>query len=164
MGAVNVRTPVVLISLLAVLGLAAPATAAQDRHAGYYYPEVTSREVYKARAKVLDEADRKARIGFIVGMTETQGTLPYPPTYAVIAKGEEAEKMIIIGLDGESFRTLYRARAMLGRLTAQARSTTLFRRLAVEDYFTFFDLIRMLGFEQLTVSDGETYAHQVTFE
>lgn len=160
----KLRTPFVSTCLLAVLALAALPTAAADRHAGYYYPEVTSREVYKARAKVLDEADRKARIGFVIGLTEMQSALPYPPTYVVLAKGDDAEKMIIIGIDGESFRTLYRARAMLARLTAQARSTTLFRKLAVDDYFTFFDLVRMLGFEQLTVSDGETYAHQVRFE
>lgn len=160
----SLRAPVTLLCPLVALALMVALAAADDRHAGYYYPEVTSSEVYKARAKVLEEADRKARIGFIVGLTETQGALPYPPHYAVFAKGEEAEKMIIVGLDGESFRTLYRARAMLARLTAQARSTTLFRKLAVEDYFTFFDLIRMLGFEQLTVSDGETYAHQVTLE
>ena len=145
------------------LTLAWPGAAA-DRHAGYYYPEVTSSEAYRSRAQVLEQASRAARLSFIVGLTAAQGGRPHPPRYAIFAKGEEAQKLIIVGLDGESFRTLFRARAVLAQMTARARNTELFKSLEVEDYFTFFDLLRMLGFERLTVSDGETYAHQVDFE
>ncbi|MBT7757204.1 MAG: molybdopterin-guanine dinucleotide biosynthesis protein A, partial [Rhodospirillaceae bacterium] len=42
-----------------------------------------------------------------------------------------------------------------------ARASALFRNLAVEDIFTFFDLARMLGFERITVSDGKTYSHRI---
>ena len=41
--------------------------AAADRHEGYYYPTVTSRETYVARAITLPDSDRARRIGFIVG-------------------------------------------------------------------------------------------------
>jgi hypothetical protein len=151
---------------IAVVGLLLllPHARAADRHASYYYPEISSSEVYHSRSKVLEQADRKMRLDFIVGMAAAQAALPYPPSYAIFAKGDQAEKVIIIGLDGESFRTLYRARAMLAQLTAKARATELFRNLAVDDIFTFFDLLHMLGFERLTVSDGETYAHQVDLD
>lgn len=153
--------------LLAGLLLFATAdpVRAQDRHDNYYYPEVTSSEVYQARAQVLPNADRTMRVGFIVAQTtgQVQGR-PYPPRFAMFAKGEQAEKMIIIGLDDTSFATLFRARAVLAQMTSISRGTELFRSFAVEDYFTFFDLARMLGFTQITVSDGETYAHRVDLE
>ena len=155
-----------VIAVLAVLSLSAAARSvgAGDHHAGYYYPEVGSRETYNARARVQPEADRALRLGFIVAQTAAQATRPYPPRFAIFAKGEEAEKLIIVGLDGESFRTLYRARAVRAQLTARARGTEFFRKLAVEDIFTFFDLVRMLGFEQITISDGESYAHRIVLE
>lgn len=153
----------VLISLC----LAAPAVAQAadkdkgDHHALYYYPGITSSETYVARARTLDDASREKRIGFVVAHTLGQAQRPYPPRYALFAKGDKAEKLILIGLQDESFLTLYRARAVLAQMTALARSSDLFRTLAVEDYFTFFDLLKMLGFTQITISDGDTYAHQV---
>lgn len=158
------RIGIALLALLPLVAALAPAADAGDRHAGYYYPAVTSEEVYTARSRLLEGAGRKARIGFVIGMTAAQQQRPYPPRYAIFAKGDEAEKLIIVGLDAASFRTLFRARAVLAQLTAQARTSELFAKLAVEDYFTFFDLVHMLGFAQLTVSDGESYAHQVTFK
>ena len=71
------------------------------------------------------------------------------------------KKLIIVGLDQHSFATLFRARGVLAQLTAEARATALFRNLAVEDLFTFFDLARMLGFARITISDGRNYAHRV---
>lgn len=149
--------------MLAGFGAPAPA-GATDRHAGYYYPDVTSRETYIARAQELPQAGREMRIGFIVAQTLGQRERAYAPRYALFAKGQNAEKMIIVGLDNETFATLYRARAVLAQFTAVARSTEFFRNLAVEDYFTFFDLARMLGFEQITVTNGRDYAHQITLQ
>lgn len=153
-----------LIAVLAcVVGIAAPVSA-KDRHAEYYYPKVSSTEDYVARAQVLAEANRNMRIGFIVAQTLGQREAGYPPRFAIFAKGGEAAKLIIIGMGGGSFQTLYRARGVLAQLTAISRSTELFRELAVEDYFTFFDLARMLGFKQITISDGKTYAHRVNLK
>lgn len=150
--------------LAAALGCFAAPAVAKERHGGYYYPEISSSEDYVARARVLPRADRNMRIKFIVGQTLGQRDAEYPPRFAIFAKGEEAQKLIIIGLGGGSFATLFRARAVLAQLTAISRSTELFRELAVEDLFTFFDLIRMLGFEQITISDGKTYAHRVNLK
>lgn len=159
----RVSNPILrVLSFLFALGLALPALAAgDDRHEGYYYPAISSSEDYVSRAQVMPNANRDIRIGFIVAQTVGQGKQPYPPLYAMFAKGDEAEKLIIVGLDDASFATLFRARAVLAQLTAVARSTDLFRSLAVEDYFTFFDLVRMLGFTQITISDGRSYAHRI---
>lgn len=149
---------------LVLLCCAVGSVKADDRHAGYYYPDITSEETYVARAQLLPQASREMRIGFVVAQTVGQRDRAFPPRYALYAKGEHAEKMIIVGLDDDGFATLYRARGVLAQLTAIARSTEFFRNLAVEDYFTFFDLARMLGFEQITVSDGRNYAHRISLQ
>ncbi|MBT4490017.1 MAG: molybdopterin-guanine dinucleotide biosynthesis protein A [Rhodospirillaceae bacterium] len=155
------RFVLLMVFTLSLLPAGLAAAAGGERHTGYYYPAITSEEVFRARAPVTDTAGREMRVGFIVAQTKQQQKRAYPPRYAIFAKGDEAEKMIIVGLDGHSFATLYRARGVLAQLTASARASALFRNLAVEDIFTFFDLARMLGFERITVSDGKTYSHRI---
>ncbi|MDP6689958.1 MAG: molybdopterin-guanine dinucleotide biosynthesis protein A [Alphaproteobacteria bacterium] len=150
--------------LLCPLLTATPVAWAAENHAGYYYPAITSQEVYQARSPAMSSANRETRIGFVVAQTSGQRQLQYPPRFAMFAKGDEAEKLIIIGLDEHSFATLFRARAVMAQLTASARGSALFRNMAVEDLFTFFDLAKMLGFRQITVSDGRNYAHRIDLQ
>ena len=145
--------------LLQVL-LAVPA-GAQDRHEGYYYPEVTSNEMYHSRINTLPDSDRTRRIGFVTGVTAGQTERPYAPITAMFAKGSEAEKLILIGLQNGPLDTLYRARAVLAMLTATARTTAVFRDLDPQSQYTFLDLLKLLGFTQITVSDGKTWAHRI---
>lgn len=148
-----------------LLAAAASPARADDRHADYYYPTPQSSEVYEARAEVLPEASRRSRIAFVTHvMNEMIRKNPYPPQYAIFAKGGEAEKMIIVGLAGDSYDTLYRMRALLAMLTAVARTTPLFKEERVEDYYTYLDLCKMLGFKLLTVSDGKKFAHQIRID
>lgn len=138
--------------------------AAADRHEGYYYPTVTSREVYAARSVTLPDSDRARRIGFIVGLTRQQLAQDYPPEVAIFTKGAEAEKMIIVALNSNAISSLFQARAMLAQMTAVARSTEVFIQNRVEDTYTFLDLLKLLGYEQLTITDGHSYAHQYKIE
>jgi hypothetical protein len=55
-------------------------------------------------------------------------------------------------------------RAVLATMTAVARTMPIFVDNGVEDHFTFFDLAKILGFEQITVTDGDSFAHQVFLE
>lgn len=138
------------------------AVAQNDgRHSDYYYPEPTTSEVYKARVPVLSGSDRRRRIGFVTVMTNEMLKNPYPPQFAIFAKGAQAEKLIITGLIDNSYNTIYRARALFAMLTAVARNTQLFRGQKQADRYTFFDLAHLLGFEQITFSDGSTFAHQI---
>ena len=143
--------------------LAAPAVAA-DRHAGYYYPEPATSETYKARTLTLGEATREKRIGFIVTLTNQMLGRPYPPEFAVFVKGAEAEKMIIVALHDDYLDTLYRARALFALLTSVARSSRFITEHGLQDFVTFFDLAKLLGFSQITISDGDAFAHQVIIE
>lgn len=150
--------------LALVLAMAAAGARADDRHAGYYYPPPTSTETYEARALTLADSDRARRIGFVTLLTKQLLGQPYPPEFAVFAKGEDAEKLIIVGLQDGRLDTIYRARALFANLTAVARDSELFRDYGVEDLFTFFDLCKLLGFTQITISDGKAFAHQVTIK
>jgi hypothetical protein len=60
--------------------------------------------------------------------------------------------------------TIYRARGLLAMLTAVARTSDVFRHFQVEELFTFLDLLKMLGFTQITISDGKDFAHQIKIE
>lgn len=138
-----------------------PAEDDSDRHAGYYYPSPDSTETYVGRARPLAEADRRIRIGFVVGLEEQIAKGGQPIPYALFAKGGEAQKLIMVALVDGPLDTLYRARGVLANLTAQSRLLPVFRERGVEDLFTFFDLLVLLGYEQLTLTDGKTWAHQV---
>ncbi len=131
------------------------------RHAGYYYPEPTSGEIYVARTETWPETSRARRIGFVTALTQRQLGFAYAPPFAIFAKGDEADKMIIVALGDRGFRSLYQARGVLAQLTTVSRTSQIFRDLGVEDYFTFFDLAKLLGFQLITVSDGESFAHQI---
>lgn len=150
-------------AMIVTLSLVTPALA-QSRHEGYYYPKITSREVYVARSRTLDDANRQRRLEFVNGLTQLMSQLQYAPQYAIFAKGDEAEKLIIVGLHEGSFNTLFRARALIANLTAFARSAPLFKEFKVDDLFTFYDLAKLLGFDRITVSDGSRFAHQVTIQ
>jgi hypothetical protein len=143
--------------------LGAPPSSTESIHEGYYYPSISSREVYHARARPLGDSDRTRRLGFVTLMLGQQLDLHYPPQHILFAKGDDAEKMIILGF-GDSFATLYRARAVMAGMTALVRDTALFQELQVDDLFTFYDLATMLGFKEIVLSNGSSYAHRVSLE
>jgi hypothetical protein len=72
--------------------------------------------------------------------------------------------MIIVALNDSTFNTLYRVRGLLAQLTSIVRASDLFREMGVEDFFTFFDLAKLFGFTQITVTDGALFAHQINIE
>jgi len=138
--------------------------SAKDRHAGYYYPEPTSFETYKARARTLQESSRRNRITFVTNLSTDLLKRPYAPEFSIFAKGSRAEKLIIVSTRGDAYDTLYRARGLLARLTSIARVSPLFKKHKVDAFFTFLDLCKLMGFRQLTISDGRHFAHQFKIE
>lgn len=150
----------ILVAALCLVSAASSGFAA-DRHANYYYPTPQTSETYTARAQTLPESGRRSRIAFVTGLTNKMLQNPYPPEFVMFAKGAEAEKLIIVSVKADTYNTLYRMRALLATLTAVARVTQLFKQGAVQDYFTFFDLCKLLGFERITVTDGQDFAHRI---
>ncbi len=141
---------------------AMPAHAQQaDRHEGYYYPEAASQETYVARAKTMLDASRDRRLDFVNGLTASQLASPHPPTYVVFAKGDRADRLIVVSLVSGQLDTVFRARALLAQLTALARGTPLLQDYGVDNLFTFLDVLKLMGFTRITLSDGDKFAHQV---
>jgi hypothetical protein len=144
---------------------AAPAAkSTEDRYIGYYYPKPTSTEVFESQLQTLPNMDRAQRIQFTTVVS--QGTIQsaYRVPYAVFAKGEKADKMIIVGMQGNELNTVYRMRALLANMTTMARLSPFFQERTVAEDSTFFDLLKLLGFRELTITDGEKVTHQVTIK
>jgi hypothetical protein len=151
-----------LISVRPFMAEADDAVAAtDDNHAEYYYPAPQTTETYEARVQTLQESDRSRRIGFVTGLTKQLLSQRFDPGYAIFAKGDDAEKLIIVALEAGHFDTIYRARALLANLTAISRMTPFFQQYTLADQATFLDLLKLLGFKQVTVSDGDKFAHQI---
>ena len=141
--------------------VASSASFGQSRHEGYYYPAPNSEETYVARVDILPEASRRTRIAFVTGLTAQQSRSAYAPTYHLFAKGERAEKFILVSVESGKYATLYQLRALLAAMTALARNTPIFQDHAMPENLTFLDLCKLMGVEQLVVSDGAALAHRI---
>ena len=75
-----------------------------------------------------------------------------------------ADRLIIVGLQASEFSTIFRMRAVLANMTSQARLSTFFQDRTIAEDANFFDLLRLLGFRQITITDGDKVAHQVTIK
>lgn len=143
---------------------AAATTAGDDRYVGYYYPKPSAVENYESTLKTIDGVDRPQRVQFVTVIS--QGTLQsaYRVPYAVFVKGEKADKLIIVGLARGELDTVYRQRALLANMTTMARLSPFFQEHTVAEDSTFFDLLKLLGFSSVTITDGDKSSHQVTIK
>jgi len=135
--------------------------ADQSTHEGYYYPKPQTLEHYVSRTITLAESDKVRRQAFVIGMTKQLLDGKYAPGFAIFAKGGQSEKLIIVGMIDGQLNTVYRARALLAQLTAIARATPFFQQNTQPEESTFFDFMKLLGFRQVTITDGRDFAHQV---
>lgn len=136
----------------------------EERYVGYYYPRPTSTETYTSQLQTIAGADRAQRIQFVTVVS--QGTLQstYRVPYAVFAKGDKGDRLIVVGLESGALNTIYRIRALLANMTTMARTSPFFQEHTVAEDATFFDLLKLLGFRDVTVTDGEKITHQVTIK
>jgi hypothetical protein len=141
-----------------------PAAAGEDRYIGYYYPKPTSTETFESTMQTIAGAERAQRIQFVTVVS--QGTIQsaYRVPYAVFAKGEKGDRMIIVGMQQGELNTVYRMRALLANMTTMSRLSPFFQERTVAEDATFFDLLKLLGFRELTITDGEKTTLQVTIK
>ena len=143
---------------------AATPKADDDRYVGYYYPKPTAIETYTSPMQTIAGAERAQRVQFATVVS--QGTIQsaYRVPYAVFVKGEKADKMIIVGLQPGEMSTIYRARAILANMTTMSRLSPFFQERTIAEDANFFDLLKLLGFQQITISDGDKFTHQVNIK
>lgn len=147
--------------ILATLPLAA---SAEDRREGYYYPPITSEEVFDRKITGAPKAIGAVRTAFITQITKAQLASATKPRIAIFGKGGETQHLIVVALDDEVFETLFRARAVMAQLTAHARTTPFFKKNGIQFAATWFDLAKILGFEDIVVTDGKNWAHKINIE
>jgi hypothetical protein len=143
---------------------AAPKAASEDRYIGYYYPKPTATETFESSMQTIAGAERAQRVQFVTVVS--QGTIQsaYRVPYAVFAKGEKADRLIIVGLQQGELNTIYRMRALLANMTTMSRLSPFFQERTVAEDATFFDLLKLLGFREVTITDGEKTTLQVTIK
>lgn len=142
--------------------LAGGPVRADDRHAGYYYPTPQTSEVYQSQLAPIPTMDRRSRVVFTIGLSEQQLARAFAPRYHLFAKGEHAQKMIIVATSSGHYNTLYRLRGLLAALTSQARTSPLFSQTNQLENLNFLDLATLAGFTQITLTDGEQIAHRIS--
>ncbi len=138
--------------------------AGEDRYVGYYYPKPTSTEVFDSQMQTIASMDRAQRIQFVTVVSQGTIQAAYRVPYAVFAKGDKADKMIIVGLQSGELNSIYRMRALLANMTTMSRLSPFFQEKTVAEDATFFDLLKLLGFHSLTITDGDKLTHQVTIK
>ena len=142
--------------------LIAGVASANDRHSGYYYPEITSTEVFD-RVIRRPGSNRSVRVDFLTQLTLAQLAAPESPRFVFFAKGEGSNDLILVALDDDVFRTIYRARALMAQMTSNIRNGPLFQEQDLQTVATFYDLLQMLEFDSLVISDGHSWSHRVEF-
>ena len=151
-----------MISLLAAVMMATVATA-EERYEGYYYPEITSEENFDRVVRASQGAGKAVRIDFVNVLTSAQLEAPESPRFVFFSKGSDSKTLILVAIDDEVFKTPYRARAILAQLTVSVRKGGFFREEELQYVATFFDLLQLMQFDELVISDGENWAHRVNF-
>lgn len=152
-----------IVSIAFALTALATGPATADDRADYYYPPVASSEVFDRTLTPTPPADRNVRIGFVTQVTQQQLQAAFPARYVLFAKGSDAQELIIMALDDEVFKTLFRARGVMAQLTAPTRTTQFFVENNLSGVATFYDMLKIMGFRLLTLTDGTTWSHQVEF-
>jgi hypothetical protein len=132
-----------------------------DQQEGYCYPEAVSQGAYVAWAFTFPQATREPRIGLVAGMTAQQLRVRFPPQFAIFAKGDESQKLIIVALNDTAICAVSLACTLPAQLTAQVWTTQFFQKLGFAYSFAFLDIAKMMGFEPIIVFDGDTFSHQV---
>ena len=144
---------------LAFVCCAVPVSA-NERHAGYYYPKPVTTEAYRSRTRTLPDASRQARVAFVTNITKVWSRTALPASIRDVFEGVAAKAHHRRTRD-DAYNTIFRARALLAQLTAVARTIRLTRDRMKPSHLTFLDFLNLMGFEQLTVSDGKEFSHQI---
>jgi hypothetical protein len=150
------------LALIAMLWTATFA-AADDGYVGYYYPEVTTKETFDRMIRASGSSSKAVRVDFVNQLTNSQLKSPESPRFVFFSKGDDASTLILTALDDEVFSTLYRARAIMAQLTVSVRGGGFFKQEELQYLATFYDLLQLMQFDELLITDGETWTHRVTF-
>ena len=98
------------------------------------------------------------------GHIEALAQFDRPVVHALVEFGIFGTDLTGMGMQGGELNTVYRMRALLANMTTMSRLSPFFQERTVAEDATFFDLLKLLGFRELTITDGEKLTHQVTIK
>ena len=126
-------------------------------------PDITSEETFDRVVRSGGGSIKAVRIDFANTLTVSQLQAVEHPKYVFYTKGNAADTLILTALDDDVFATLYRARAVMAQMTVSVRSGGFFVEEDLQYVATFYDLLQLLEFDELIISDGKTWSHRVDF-
>jgi len=153
----------ILLSGMVVLA-SVSLSMASETHAGYYYPEPQSFELYVSPLPILRDVTKLSRVGLLVGLNERQYKRAFAPGYHMFGKGEYSEKLIIVAVESDRYQTLYQLRALLASMSSMARTSPLFSQTGSAENLNFLDLLKIAGFSQLTLTNGVDVSHRISIK
>ena len=139
--------------------LLAPGFASAQLGSDYYYHSPTVTETYTPTTLTLVDASERQRSRFVAGIVNAMLARPHPLSFAFFPIGDDATELVIVSRQDGQLDTPYRARAMLEVMNVLTRSSRLVSSLGLDDGTNFLDMLHMLGFTGVTISDGAGYTH-----
>ena len=118
---------------------------------GYYYPQITSFEDFDRVLLQTPDPAKDVRIGFVNSINKASIESRITPQFVFFAKGDDAQKLYLIAVNDEVFKTIYRARAVLARTTSILRGGNFLASQNLQNVGTFFDLLQIMHFKTLVI-------------
>ncbi len=148
-----------LVALALAAALLAPGFASAQLGSDYYYRSPTVTETYAPSTSTLVDANERQRNRLVAGVVNALLARPHPLSFALFPIGEGATELVLVSRRDGQLDTPYRARAMLEVMNVLTRSSRFVSSLGLDDSVGFLDMLHMLGFTGVTISDGAGYTH-----
>ncbi|MEM1390071.1 MAG: hypothetical protein AAGG45_03240 [Pseudomonadota bacterium] len=127
---------------------------------GYTYPAPVGFEVVPTI--VVDEVaipSFEARVQFVSQLTQMLTSRPYAPLALAMTEGNDHQTIVFMDAGRLNVSTAYQARAMVAQMSSATRNSPVFAQYGVENYASVFDLFKLLGFDQVVITDGDDFAY-----
>ena len=127
---------------------------------GYGYPKPAGSEVVSTI--VNDDVPKPAfevRVQAVTNITQNLAQRPYPPLALQWTEGDEHDIFVMMDTGSLNVNTVYKARALVKAMSSAIRNNQLFQQYGVESYASIFDLLKLAGFEQLVVTNGDDFSY-----
>jgi len=148
-----------LVALALAAALLAPGFSSAQLGADHYYSSPTVTETYAPSTSALVDANERQRNRLVAGIVNALLVRPHPLSFALFSIGEGATELVLVSRREGQFDTPYRARAMLEVMNVLTHSSRFVSSLGLDDSVGFLDMLHMLGFTGVTISDGASYTH-----
>lgn len=132
--------------------------------AGYHYPKPIGAETRKTIVSDLETPPFEVRVQVVSGLSNVIAARPYPPIFFPLTEGDEEKIMVMMSTGSNDVETVYQARAIVDQLSSLVRNNPLFAEYGVESYASFFDVLKLWGFEMLVITDGDEFAYAFIVE